>query len=469
MSGSELPLTLGRYELLLRIGSGGMAAVYLARSRGLGGFERDVAVKVTHPHLVEESDFVSGLLQEARIAARIRHPNVVPVLDVGEHGTQVFLVMDYVEGEVLSALARLERNEESRVPPRVAVRILADALAGLHAAHELRDDRGEPLGVIHRDFSPQNILVGVDGAARLTDFGIARVASLSSSTKSGLIKGKLGYLAPEQVRNPRDIDRRADVWAAGIVAWELLAGRLLYNRDEEAATLLRIVSEEPPHVRSVRPDVPEALDEVIAGALRMDVSQRVPTADALRQRLLDAAGPVADAAEVSAYVRARAGEKLRARRIQLEAALARRAVPTETPVEKEPETRITTELSARTFETPVVRRKRTFALGAAVLAAGIAVGATWMSRRQPWPAAALDTQPPSAPSASPSATDPAPVDSPFVIATPPAIEAGASGPVVRTSPRRRPAGPPPTRAPVPSSAPTSARPALPSDPLDDPH
>ncbi len=350
MVARDLPQTFGRYELLAQLGSGGMATVYLARARGLGGFEREVALKITHGHLSDDADFLEGLLQEARIAARIRHPNVVPVLDVGQDREGAFLVMDYVEGEVLSAIVRHERLAGGRVPAGLATRILADALAGLHAAHELRDDEGALLGIVHRDFSPQNILVGLDGSSRLTDFGIARVAS-TSSTKSGMIKGKLGYLSPEQVRSPRSVDRRTDVWAAGVVAWELATGKPLRPRDDEAATLLRIVSEEPPRARTTEPAVPEAMDEAIAHALRMAPDERIASADTLRRRLLDAAAAsgvkVADASEVADYVARVAGEKLRERRRSTSGAIARAAVARAAPVEEEPVTEAKTRGEAR--------------------------------------------------------------------------------------------------------------------------
>ena len=466
MAVRELPQTLGRYELLLRIGSGGMAAVYLARARGVAGFQREVAVKIIHPHLSDESEFVQGLLQEARIAARIRHPNVVPVLDVGEEGSGAYLVMDYVEGDVLSAMARRERSAGKRVPSPIALRILCDALAGLHAAHELRDDGGELLQIIHRDFSPQNILVGIDGVARLTDFGVARVASLSSSTRSGLVKGKLGYMAPEQVRHPRSIDRRTDVWAAGVVAWELVTGQPLHAREEEAAMLLRIVSETPPRARSVQPDVPPAIDDAIAAALQMDVAERIATADELRRRLLDAGLPVATAEEVGAYVKAQADPKLKERR-----ELAMAAV-----VEPKTATRLTaTGTVTVPLPLPLPRPRRARFVSVVALgvgAAGVVTVATLAGSARKTPSATVV----SAPTEKASAAATAPAES-----TQPAASAAASsepapaattmeaGPPVRAvhAPPARRAPPLPPRPTVTNATPPPGRPALPSDPLDD--
>ncbi|HEY0706688.1 MAG TPA: serine/threonine-protein kinase [Polyangia bacterium] len=296
---------VGRYRLLHRLGSGGMATVFLARSEGPGGFERDVAVKLLHEHLRENAEMALQLVNEARISAKIRHPNVVSVHDVVEDPSGIFLVMEYVEGDTLSGLQRAARAVGEAVPLPIALRILTDALAGLHGAHELRDDDGQRLEVVHRDFSPQNILVGIDGIARLTDFGIAKAASRVGHTRPGFIKGKVGYMSPEQARG-KAVDRRCDVWAAGVIAWELLAGRPLRGGDDEMATLLEVVTAEPPDVRTVAPHISAALAEAVASALTPDLSRRCLSAEALRRRLLEAArteGALADSADVAAYVK----------------------------------------------------------------------------------------------------------------------------------------------------------------------
>jgi serine/threonine-protein kinase len=326
-SATSVPERVGRYEILLPIGTGGMATVYLARVPVVDDLYRDVALKLMHPHLrTEDGVWASQLVDEAKLAASIRHPNVVPVLEVGEDTHGVFLVMEYVEGDTLSGIIRAARAAKSRVPPSVVVRILSDALLGLHAAHELRSPAGEPLNLVHRDFSPQNLLVGTDGIARLTDFGIAKVATQVNVTVSGIVKGKVGYMAPEQAFG-RALDRRCDVWAAGVVAWELLALRRLYPDHEQAATLLRLVSQAPEHIRQVRPDVPREIDDVIASALTIDVKDRCPSALELRRRLVEAwgeLGPVAEPSEVGEYVRGLVGAKIEKRRQQVASVLALR-------------------------------------------------------------------------------------------------------------------------------------------------
>jgi serine/threonine-protein kinase len=311
------PEVVGSYELLLPIASGGMGTVYLARKRGPGGFEREVALKLTHPFLREQPDWTSDLIEEAKLASRIHHPNVVHVMDVEDDPYGVFLVMQYVEGESLEGLLRRARERGERIPVDVGLRILIDALCGLHAAHELRDPAGQPLGLVHRDFTPQNILVGLDGVARLTDFGVAKAASRVGVTRTGVVKGKAAYMAPEQVRS-LPLDRRADVWAAGVVAWELFAGqRMRAAVEDQAALLLQVATDVPPRLRSVREDVPAAVDEAVAQALTLDRTRRCPSAARLSESLARAwaegASP-AEAAAVAEYVRAAAGASLAERR-----------------------------------------------------------------------------------------------------------------------------------------------------------
>ncbi len=293
-----------------------MAAVYLARSRGVGGFEREVAIKLTHAHLRDIPEFSTDLIDEAKLAVRIRHPNVVPIIDVGEGPDGVYLVMEYIEGDSLAGLMRRAYDAGQAMPPRIAMRVLLDALAGLHAAHELRDEAGRPLGIVHRDFSPQNVLVGVDGVARLADFGIARAAGRIGQTKDGTVKGKIVYMSPEQARM-LPLDRRCDVWAAGVVAWELLAGNRIYGVENEIAMLLKIVTEAPPRVRTVAPHIGEALDAAVAHALTIDREQRTPSAAAMARELTQAClaqGAVAETEEVAAYVLQVVGPRLARRR-----------------------------------------------------------------------------------------------------------------------------------------------------------
>lgn len=317
---SETAERVGRFEILLPIGTGGMATVYLARTLVVDELYREVALKLMHPHLrTEDGALAHQLVQEAKVAASIRHPNVVPVLEVADDPHGVYLVMEYVEGATLSALIRAALARKIKIPAGVTGRILADALTGLHAAHELLLPNGQSAELVHRDFSPQNLLVGTDGISRLTDFGIAKVTSHVGVTASGVIKGKVGYMSPEQALG-KPLDRRCDVWAAGVVAWELLAQRRLFEMDEQVATLLRIVSEPPPRIRTVRPDVPEPVDEALNWALTTEPSERCPNASAFRDRLLEAwqqFGPLAEPPEVGAFVRKMVGDRLEERRAQI--------------------------------------------------------------------------------------------------------------------------------------------------------
>jgi len=312
---NPFPERIGRYELLLPIGTGGMATVFLGRATGVGRFERDVAVKVIHAHLRTDEESKQLLLEEARLAARIRHANVVPVLEVGDDPFGIYLVLDYVEGDSLAGLMREVKASGQRIPMPLVARILLDSLEGLHASHELKDDAGNLVGLVHRDFSPQNILIGVDGVTKLADFSVAKSADRVVRTRTGLVKGKIGYMSPEQARG-HPVDRRCDVWAAGVVAWELIAWRRLHKNSDAVSTLLNIVTESPPLLGDVAPGTPKALEEVVWKALAMDATARTPSALALRKELeqaFRAVGPIADSREVGEYVASIFGQKLRER------------------------------------------------------------------------------------------------------------------------------------------------------------
>lgn len=312
---NPFPERIGRYELLLPIGTGGMATVFLGRATGVGRFERDVAVKVIHAHLRTDEESKQLLLEEARLAARIRHANVVPVIEVGDDPFGIYLVLDYVEGDSLAGLMREVKARGQRIPMPLVARILLDALEGLHASHELKDEAGNPVGLVHRDFSPQNILIGVDGVTKLADFSVAKSADRVVRTRTGLVKGKIGYMSPEQARG-HPVDRRCDVWAAGVVAWELIAWRRLHKNSDAVSTLLNIVTEAPPLLGEVAPETPKALEETVWRALAMDPAARTPTALALRKDLeqaFRAAGPIADTHELGEYVANIFGAKLRER------------------------------------------------------------------------------------------------------------------------------------------------------------
>lgn len=268
------PTQLGRYEILSELASGGMGTVYLARLSGAGGFRRTVAIKRLHPHLAKERSFIEMFLDEARLASRIHHPNVVPIVEIGENQSGFYVVMEYVEGA--SAACVFNAARAKTVPVPVTIRIVLDTLLGLHAAHELPADDGSPLGLVHRDVSPHNILVGTDGASRITDFGVARAASRLTNTQTGHVKGKLAYMAPEQAAGA-PLDRRADLFAMGIVLWEGLTGKRLFKRETDVETLTRLLYEPIVAPSTINPDVPPEVDAVVLKALERDPSKRYPT------------------------------------------------------------------------------------------------------------------------------------------------------------------------------------------------
>ncbi len=313
-----------RYETILKLASGGMATVYVGTVRGALGFRQLVAIKKPHPHLVGNADFRRELLAEAQLASMIHHANVVDVRDVELDKDNISLVMDYIEGASLGELLVAASKGIAALPPAVAVRIVLDACAGLHAAHELTDDKGRFIGLVHRDVSPQNILVGTDGVARVTDFGIAKIARRQANTEEGQLKGKLAYMAPEYLQG-ETIDRRFDVFGMGVVLWEALTGKRLFRGDHEAVTLQRVLSYQAPAVSSLVPQATPALDHVVAAAVEKQREDRFQTAAAMGAALETAAreaGLVASHTDVAALVRAAVGADLDERRTLIRARMA---------------------------------------------------------------------------------------------------------------------------------------------------
>ncbi|HEY8431944.1 MAG TPA: protein kinase [Sandaracinaceae bacterium] len=305
---------LGRYEVLTQLAQGGMATVYVARAQGVAGFERLVAIKVLHPHLAHDEEFISMFLDEARLAARIRHPNAVGTLDISDtQGDGYFLVMEYVEGDHFGSLLRSAAKGGERLPVPVVARIVMDALAGLDAAHRLTDSSGNPLDLVHRDVSPHNILVGKDGVARITDFGVAKAQVRLSSTRDGQFKGKLSYMAPEQAASGT-ADQRSDLFSMGIVLWEALTGRRLFRGENNAEVLNKILNAEvpPPSIfdASLAP-----FDPVLARALAREPDERYQSAEAFLEAIEQAAsscGGVATARGVAREVERWLGDKMAA-------------------------------------------------------------------------------------------------------------------------------------------------------------
>ena len=325
---SSIQGTSARYEPLFKLAAGGMATVYVGRLFGDLGFQRLVAIKRPHRHLVEDPRSLKTLLDEARLASRIQHPNVVSIQDVVLVDGALYLIMDWVEGASMSELQKTAEERSSDIPAPVAVRMLLDTCAGLHAAHELRDDAGAPLGLVHRDVSPHNVLVGVDGVARVSDFGIAKCVNVhGASTTTGTLKGKYGYMSPEHILGQK-LDRRADVFALGVVAWELLAGRRLFLADSPGSTMMKIVHDPAPLLSQVTDRLGCALDDVLAQALAKEPEERFLSAEALAAALEASARKVASpasATEVGKWTRLIVGEQIDERKRQAASMLEQRA------------------------------------------------------------------------------------------------------------------------------------------------
>jgi eukaryotic-like serine/threonine-protein kinase len=310
---------IGRYALHGEIASGGMAVVHFGRLLGPVGFSRPVAIKRLHAQLAREPNVRAMFIDEARLASRIRHPNVVPTLDVVTHGDDLLLVMEYVHGEPLQQLMRGMRQRGERIPLRITLAIMASVLHGLHAAHEATTETGQPLNVVHRDVSPQNVIVGVDGVARVLDFGIARATVRLENTREGIVKGKLAYMAPEQL-GAEPIDRRTDVYAAGVVLWEAITQRPLFDGDSEAAIIASVLRQEILPPSSLIPGIPDGLDDVVLRALAPDKEHRFQTAHEMATALA-AIVPPANDATVAAWVDEIVGPELRERQAMVTSAL----------------------------------------------------------------------------------------------------------------------------------------------------
>ena len=313
-----VPLVIGRYALCEKIASGGMASVYLGKLAGEVGFTRTVAVKRLHAHLASDPEFATMFLDEARLAAHIRHPNVVPTLDVVSVHGELFLVMEYVEGESLAQLRHLAAAEGKRIPIPIAVSILSGALQGLHAAHEARNDRGEPIGIVHRDVSPHNVIVGTDGVARVLDFGVAKAIGKLHSTRQGEVKGKLRYMAPEQLMRGGSVDRLVDIFAASTVLWETLTGKTLFDGEVDGLIVRQILDMpiQPPSLHNA--DVPPELDDIVLRGLERDTRRRFSTA-AQMSAALEEAVVAATPRKVGEWVTSLARERLHARAAQVTA------------------------------------------------------------------------------------------------------------------------------------------------------
>jgi serine/threonine protein kinase len=273
---------LGRYKVLRGLGAGGMAELFLARVDGVGGFSKLVALKRILPHKAANERFVRMLLNEAKLVASLDHPNIAQVHDIGQEDGEYFFAMEYVHGADLRHV--LHEAPEHRLALENALHIAIGVCAGLHHAHEARDSSGRSLDIVHRDVSPSNVLVSFQGGVKLVDFGVAKASTVISETREGIIKGKYGYMSPEQCLGA-PLDRRSDLFAVGILLWEMTVGRRLYRVTGDLATLQRVVYVDAPRPSRFVPDYPPALERIVMRALARDVDKRYQTGEQLQLEL----------------------------------------------------------------------------------------------------------------------------------------------------------------------------------------
>lgn len=278
-----LATDIGRYRVVAELARGGMGNVYLAIAQGPGGFNKLVAVKELKPEFCEDETYVTMFLEEARLAARLTHPNIVQTNEVGSDGNRHFMIMEYLDGRTLYRISR-HLSRYDGFPVGAHLRIISEALIGLHYAHELRDFDGQSLGIVHRDVSPLNLFLTFDGQTKVLDFGIAKAVDSALETRTGILKGRIAYMAPEQACGGK-VDRRADVYSAGVMIWEAAAGRRLWPKMTDVEVLSHVLREGPPSLREVCPSAPAELDAICARAMARQVDDRYPTAAALVEDL----------------------------------------------------------------------------------------------------------------------------------------------------------------------------------------
>jgi len=438
---------VGKYRIVLPLGQGGTADVYLAVADGPSGFTKLVVVKVLRKSLASDSEFRMMFVSEARLAARLHHPNIVQTNEVIEVDGAPVLVMEYLDGQPLSQV--IVRGKQGGFTLAMQLRVLADALAGLHAAHELADFDGTPLGVVHRDVSPHNLFVTVEGQAKVLDFGIAKLERSMVETEVGTVKGKLRYMAPEQVAGDK-LDRRADVYAAGVILWEALTGERMWKGSSEGEIRARVLAGDLPLSETSRPDVPQVLARICRRALSRAPGDRHATARQLADELeaaMSELGLAASQREIGAMV-ARLFEDIRGEtKRTLETKLGRASMATGLPaVSDTGETRI---LQSGTGDR---RRRRATIIGVSVGAVAlIGVAAARLTAERtavesvaptaaaaqtavPAPAAAVTTPPTNLTATSPDAT--AKHDEPTAAAAPTTKPARPTGAGTRAALKR---------------------------------
>ncbi len=451
----KAPTIIGRYALHDEIASGGMASVHIGRLLGPVGFSRTVAIKRMHANLAKDPEFVSMFLDEARLAARIRHPNVIGTLDVVALSGELFLVMEYVHGESLFRLMKTSRDSARPIPLPIASAIIVGVLDGLHAAHEATNEHEEPLSIVHRDVSPHNVIVGAnDGLARVLDFGIAKAADRTHSTRDGQIKGKLSYMAPEQLSS-EIVDRRSDIYSASVVLWEAITGvRLFPGEGELKSMVMKVMSLEPDPPSRYVPGLAPDVESIVMRGLKKDPAERIQTAREMA-RQLQRAVPIATASDVAEWVQSMAGTVIgeRAKRV----AIIEQMTPTNMtrpslPPLTVPAPRPNGDRSA-TLTALSARRRPLVALAASALLAVIVAVVVTQRRSGAAHATASQAKPPdSMPVAQPlpqpaTPVEPAPSDpAPTVVVaapvpvTPPVPAAGPRPVLSSPIPRKRAAG-----------------------------
>jgi serine/threonine-protein kinase len=454
-------LLAGRYALYDKIAAGGMATVHFGRLLGPSGFARTVAIKRLFPQFAADPEFVAMFLDEARLVSRIRSPYVVPTLDMVHVDDELCIVMEYVPGESLSRLARPVSGTEpdaaaaatGDVPVAIAVSLLDNVLEGLHAAHEARSEQGEPLGIVHRDVSPQNVIVGTDGLGHVIDFGVAKAVGRLQTTREGQLKGKLAYMAPEQLRGD-PVTRRSDLYAASVVLWETLVGQRLFRADDEASTVTRVLmGEVKPPSQCLRKDRDAAeaeaiarLDAVVMRGLDRDPARRFETARDMAAAL-EVCVPPAGAATVGAWLERVAGPALALRAARIAEIESSAASETTLPIAmpEQPTQASSISVASSVTSAPSSKRRRAWIAVAALglLGVGAVVSLAWHgTRTQPTGVASPASAPPVAPSmdvAPPASTDDQAASAPPAPSAPPSAVAAPSAAAPPT--RRPPAAP----------------------------
>ena len=461
---------VGDYELLTELATGGVASVSVARHVGDAGFERLVAIKRVHRHLLRDPDVFASLADEARLSALVRHPNVVATHEVLDQKGELLLVQEYVEGVSLALLhKRVGARQDARLPVDAVARIAIDFLRGLHAAHEAVDMRGAPLGLVHRDVSPQNVLVGVDGVSRLIDFGVARAEGRIIETQGGILKGKLAYMAPEQV-GERPVDRRADIFASGVVVWELLVGARPFDGIGEAESMARVLAAEIDLTAITARSAD--LAPIVARALARKPAARWATAEDLAEAIAEAVRPATDAV-MRALVKDIAGELIEERRSAIREELGRAeeealaddpfAAPEPIPLPKQAP--LPAPMPAGDGVTPATRGATRWVV-ASVSAALLLATVAWLSGRDggaPAPEPASASTPASTPTSREAAL-PIGTTERALPAAPISTHASSAGSSATTSSPASSRVPPPRASSPPASPASTALPVTPTAP-----